>query len=140
MKVLPRRKVLVALVLVICLIVFAAGCEIYTKASGGGWLASASLVEGERATFGFNLQIDPDTAQAKGHFQLVDHGTGQKFSASFRGTADENFAGKTNDGLDVYLQVWQSNGEDWLHVTVYDGSTLVYDNEAAVQGGNISFK
>ncbi len=133
---LPRRKVLLLIVSLICLIVFAAGCEIYTKASGGGWLASASLVEGERATFGFNVQIDPETEEVKGHFQLVDHGTGQKFSASMRGIAEEGFAGQTKDGLDVYLQV----SKDWLHVEVYDGPTLVYYNDAAVQGGNISLK
>lgn len=135
-----RKKIIIMLVSVICLIVLTAGCEIYTKANGGGWLASASGVEGEKATFGFNVQIDPDTGEVKGHFQLVDHGTGQKFNAAISGIVEEGFTGKTSEDLDVYLQVGEAGEEDWLQVSVYDGSTLVYFNDAIVQGGNISFK
>lgn len=135
-----RKKALALLVAFACLIVFAAGCEVYTKATGGGWLASVSGIEGEKATFGFNVQIDPDTEAVKGHFQLVDHGTGQKFSASLSGVVEEGFTGKTNDGLDVYLQVGEVDEEDWLQISVYDGSVLVYFNDGVVQGGNIRFK
>lgn len=135
-----RRKTLLLFVSIVCLIMFLSGCEIYTKAAGGGWIPSATGLENEKATFGFTVQIDPETEAVKGHVQFIDHGTGQKFIAPLSGCVEEGFTGKTNDGLDVYLQVGNQDGNDWLQISVYEGPDLVYFNDAAIQGGNINFK
>ncbi len=137
-----RRRTILLLISFVCLIVFAVGCDLepYSKATGGGWIASASEIEGEKATFGFNVRIDPDTEEVTGQFQLVDHGTDQKFHAALNGLVEEGFTGRTDDGLDVFLQVGEIDGEDWLRISVYDGSNQVYFNDAAIQGGTLNFR
>ena len=135
-----RRKIVVLVVSIVCLIAFVSGCEIYTKAAGGGWITSATGLEDQKATFGFHVQIDPDTEEVQGHIQFFDHGTGQKFNAPLSGFVEEGFSGKTSDGLDVYLQVGMDDETDWLQIAVYDGADMVYFNSGTVQGGQIQFK
>ena len=91
-----RVKWIVSAILILALVALTlGGClpeSSGTKAVGGGWIASASEVSGEKATFGFSAKlvsmepIEDYVYKSKGTFRLVDHGTDQKFRARIKGT------------------------------------------------------
>lgn len=73
---------LIPLLMMVALV--ASGC---TKMTGGGWIQSVSLVEGEKATFGFTAQCKntttivagisvPTAVLHGGQFEFEDHGLG----------------------------------------------------------------
>lgn len=77
-----KAKVVGLIPLMLAFAVVASGC---TKITGGGWIQSLSLVEGEKATFGFTARCKDTTSTVgsiptavlhDGEFQFEDHGLG----------------------------------------------------------------
>ncbi len=159
---LKRKSTTVMLLVLTCIIITFAGCmqASGTKASGGGWIDSASMVAGEKATFGFTARIASDETIeenvyiAKGEFQLTDSGTGQVFHAKVYGTyvygeADDTciFAGSTRNGLTVAVMAFDKDHDgvvqegDEISIEIQDDEyNTVYSNGGLLQGGNISVR
>lgn len=75
-----RSSVVVPFLTLIAFAVLASGC---TKMTGGGWIQSSSLEDGERATFGFTARCRTVTALGApaallhdGQFEFHDQGVG----------------------------------------------------------------
>jgi hypothetical protein len=146
-----KSKMILIMASVLLVIVFAiSGCG--TKATGGGFIRTAAPCSEEKATFGFNAQLLEDVEEgepnAKGQFQLVDHGTGEKFHGVITGMVvglDNNytvgFYGETKDGTPLQVIVTDLDQDG----VVKDGDLIEiwigdYHNEGQLQGGNINVK
>jgi hypothetical protein len=79
-----RRLVMITLLTVALAIVACEPVGVSTVRGGG----AITLEDGSRATFGFTMACDPETAEASGQFQYVDHGNGVRFHGVVDSTYD----------------------------------------------------
>jgi hypothetical protein len=89
--------------LVLAIALVASGC---TKITGGGWIQSDSLVEGEKATFGFTARCKDTTTTVgavsvptailhDGQFEFEDHGLGVSVHGNVETLPLQEFPGTT---------------------------------------------
>ena len=126
------RKLTILLIslLLLSMLVVGTGCN---KMTGGGWFIDE--VSGSKITVGFNAQpldepsdLDPDLSQAKGQFQLIDHGTKDRIRVTFIATYDGDAPVVSDFGGPATI-----NGEGGYIVVVE-----VHDNgEPGIQAGDL---
>ena len=138
------RKGLAVLVAVFALM--AASCTGHI--TGGGFVLDAA--EAGKANFGFNLNCD-SLEDRKGHVTYHDKSEGLKASGTVTACLPDGAVGTwTPQGKSTFVGgtfvvTVVDNGEpgtaDTFSITLYDGavflSTVVYENEGILLGGNI---
>ncbi len=111
-----RVKLALSILLVAALALFGTGCN---KATGGGKFTDEWT--GNKVTFGFNGQPtsggETPFVNAKGQFQLVDHGTKTNIHGTFTGTYDSN--DETASWFSGTCSI-NGEGENYFDVTVTD--------------------
>jgi hypothetical protein len=111
-----------------------------TTVRGGGWIPSTAGPP-EKATFGFELDCDPETNEASGTLSYNDHGTGDQVfarataidaSACEDGGTMGSYVGETPEGDLVFVHV----AGDQVAIEVSSG----YANSGTLRGGHVSFE
>lgn len=140
-----KAKLALVLILVTVVALSAVGC-VY-KTTGGGFIIDDDT--DAKITFGFTA-IPTDCGEAKGKFQLVDHGTKTRVHGTFEWVAlsppsQQGFWGEcyvNKEGPYDFMANAKDNGEpgvgagDWLMIVIFNpGGPTVY--EGVLQGGNI---
>ena len=142
-----KAKLALCLTLVAVLALLGAGCTVAKKTTGGGWFIDDE--SGGRITFGFTAQ-PTDGLEAKGQFQLVDHGTKMRVHGTFLGTfmvsdpTESGFHGTCSingEGDYGFLVILEDMGEPGVSagdsVEIYVGSQPVLHYHGVLGGGNI---
>lgn len=115
-----RRRLLTLLPVSLVALLLFTGCAI--KFTGGGWIVSASGVEGEKATFGFTFDGPAGRFQGSYH----DEGLWNGEEVRLRGTGVVSFAGPDfdNNCMDATLSYESQNprlrGSGELELTACD--------------------
>ncbi len=147
------------LLLLLSVLVIGVGCD---KMSGGGWFLD--MDSGNKITVGFNAQAldeyysEPDEVlQAKGQFQLIDHGTKDRIHCEFVATGEGDMDGKpwvsffggpaTLNGEGGYVagvefhdnvDYGQSGKGDLVTVVLLDAENPDFNNPVRSYGGFLS--